>query len=164
MPFRGPTTVKSPARRLTFSLLAGIALLILCLVIAWPAKLDQSQPSLGAEEKLRLEGAIRAGSPGFETHRGRITIGQSQAMVAHRTLGAPVMELTTIARNDTGRTVIMFDAQGFPVRKRMAVIIPTQQVALEPNEVIKARILLEDIKLEVERAKIRVEVTGSLFD
>lgn len=74
------------------------------------------------------------------------------------------MELTAIARNDTGRTVIVFDAQVFPVRERMAVIIPTQQVALEPNEAIKARILLEDIKLEVERAKIRVEVTGSLFD
>ena len=127
-------------------------------------RLDQSQPAPGAEEKLRLEGAIREWSPGFETHRDRITIRQSQATVAHRTLRAPVMELTTIARNDTGLTVIVFDAQGFPVRERRAVIIPTQQVALEPNEVIKARILLEDIKLEVERAKIRVEVTWSLFD
>jgi hypothetical protein len=85
-------------------------------------------------------------------------------MVAHRTLRAPVMELTTIARNDKGLTVIVFDAQGFPVRERRAAIIPTQQVALEPNEVIKAHILLEDIKLEVERAKIRVEVTWPLFD
>src|SRR5262245_29214228 len=171
MPFRGPTTMKRPARGLAFSLLAGIALLILWLMIAGPVKLDQSQPALGAQDKSRLEGAMRVGSPEFEQYRGRITLEQSQAMVAHRTLGDPVMELLAIVRNHTGRAInglemrgVVFDAQGFPVSERTAVIIPTQQTVLEPNEVIMARIFLEDIKSEVERAKIRMEVTGVRFD
>lgn len=42
---------------------------------------------------------------------------------------------------------VMFDAQGFPAPERTAVIIPTQQAALEPNEAIKARILHENVRL-----------------
>ena len=50
------------------------------------------------------------------------------------------------------------------MRGRTAVIIPTRQTVLEPNEVIKARILLEDIRMDVKRANIRMEVTRALFD
>jgi hypothetical protein len=39
-----------------------------------------------------------------------------------------------------------------------------EQTALEPNEVIKVRVLLEDILLELERVKSRTEVTGTPFD
>ena len=163
--------MKRPARGLAFSLLAGIATLILWLIIAEPVRLDQSQPTPGAEEKSQLEGAVRAGSPEFEQYRDSITMEQSRAMVAHRTFDDPVIELTTIVRNDTGRAInglemrgVAFDAQGLPVREHTAVIVPTQQTVLEPNEVIKARILLEDISPDVERADIRMEVTGVLFD
>jgi hypothetical protein len=163
--------MKTIARGVAFSLLAGTALLALWLVIERLVEPDQSRPALGVEEKSRLEGAVRAGSPEFEQYRGRIAMGQSQAIVAHRALGDLVMELTTVVRNDTGRVInglemrgIVFDAQGFPSLERTAVIIPTQQTALEPNEVIKARILLEDVEPEVKRAKVRMEVTGVLFD
>jgi hypothetical protein len=163
--------MKRPMRGLAFSLLAGIVNLIFWLVIAGPFKLDQSQPALGAGEKSRLVGALRARSPEFEQYRERITVDQSQAIVSARALGDLVMELTTSVHNDTGRTInglemrgIVFDAQGSPVKERIAVIIPTQQAALEPNEVIKAHILLDGFKLEAERANIRMEVTGLLFD
>ena len=62
----------------------------------------------------------------------------------------------------------MFDAWSIPLRERIAVIIPTLQTTLEPNGVIKARILPkgmpEGIQLEVEHAKIRMEMTRALFD
>ena len=60
-----------------------------------------------------------------------------------------------------GRVV---DPQWWPVSERVAVIIPTQQTALEPNEAIKARLLLEGVRPDVTRAGVRVEVTGVIFD
>jgi hypothetical protein len=171
MTFRGLTTMKRPAQRLALSLLAGIATLILWLIITWPVKRDQGQPALGAGEMSRLEGAFRAGSPEFEQYHQRIILDQFQAIVSSRAPGDLVMELTASVRNDTGHTIngleirgIVVDTQGFPLREHVAVIIPTQKSALEPNEVISAHIPLERIMPEAERADIRVEVTGVLFD
>ena len=39
-----------------------------------------------------------------------------------------------------------------------------EQTSLEANEVIKARVLLEDIMLKVKRVKGRMEVTGTPVD
>jgi hypothetical protein len=57
----------------------------------------------------------------------------------------------------------LVDPQGSIYNERTAVIIPTQQTALEPNEVIKVHIPLESVKPEVERSNIQVEVVGGAF-
>ncbi len=56
------------------------------------------------------------------------------------------------------------DSQRTPVSERVAVLIPTQQTAIEPNEAIKSRLLLKGIKPEASRADVRMEVTEVIFD
>ena len=54
--------------------------------------------------------------------------------------------------------------QGSPLSELMAVIIPAQQTAIEPNEAIKARLMLEGFGPEAVQAIVRMEVTGVIFD
>ena len=74
-------------------------------------------------------------------------------------------------RNSTGRVIkglevrgTVIDSQGGPLSEQVAVIIPTQQTAIEPDEAINARLLLADIRPETTLANVRVEVTGVIFD
>jgi len=46
--------------------------------------------------------------------------------------------------------------EGRPVSDRIAVIIPTQQTTIEPNEEINARLLLEIARPEAIHAGVRV--------
>lgn len=61
-----------------------------------------------------------------------------------------VIELTTIVRNHTGRTIrglemrgAVFDMQRSLLSERTVVTIPARQTALEPDEVINVRIQLK---------------------
>jgi hypothetical protein len=61
-----------------------------------------------------------------------------------------VFAITQGAPSNAGNAWSIDDPQGSIYNKRTAVIIPTQQTALEPNEVIKVYIPLESIKPEVD--------------
>ncbi len=118
-----------------------------------------------------LAGAMRVGALEFDEYRERIVIEQPQAIVASPAAGDPALELTAMVRNDTGRVIkglevrgTVVDRQGVAVSERVAVIIPTQQTAIEPNEAIKARLLLECLRPEPTHAGVRLEVTGVIFD
>lgn len=74
-------------------------------------------------------------------------------------------------RNDTGRVIkglevrgTVVDSQGSSLSELGAVVIPTEQTAIEPNEAIKARLLLEGFGPEANQAGVRMEVTGVIFD
>jgi hypothetical protein len=57
----------------------------------------------------------------------------------------------------------LLDRNEATVRERTVVVIPSRQTALEPNEVITVRILLENIDKESDRARLRLEVTALSF-
>jgi len=133
------------------------------------ARPDRSRPSPGVEH--RLEGALRVGAVEFDKYRERIVIEQPQAMVVSRADSDLALELTATVRNDTGRIIkwlevcgTVVDSQGNPLSQLVEVVIPTQQRAIEPNEVIKARLLLEGVGPEPAQAGGRMLVTGVIFD
>jgi len=133
------------------------------------ARLDQPRPSPAVEQ--RLEGALRAGVLEFDEYRERIVIEPPRLMAASPATGDPALALTASVRNDTGRVIkglevrgAVIDQEGGTVSERIAVIIPAQQTAIEPNEAINARLLLEGVGPEAAHADVRLEVTGVIFD
>jgi hypothetical protein len=163
--------MKKPARGGAYSLLLGITLILCWLAISSPLDLDPGPPASGAEESLRSNETLRADTMDFGVYRERIVIGRPEVTIAARADGAHFLDLSATVRNDTGRVInrlemrgAVYDTRGSLVNERMAVIIPTQQTAIEPNEVIKAHISLADVGPEAARANFRMEVVGALFD
>jgi hypothetical protein len=161
--------VKEPVLGILSLLLAVLLALTLREGVAEFTKPEQSRHVPG--EGQRLEGALRAGALEFEQYRERIVIEQIQAIAALPAAGDPALELTASMRNHTGRVIKGLEVRGTaigrrgePVSEQIAVIIPTQQTEIEPNEEIKARLLLEGFGPEAARAGVRLEVTGVIFD
>jgi hypothetical protein len=169
MSYRGPTIVKEPALGILLYLFAGLLAITLWKGFAELARLDRSRPSPGVEQ--RLEGALRVGAQEFDEYRERIVIEHPLAIVAPRGDSDLALELTATVRNDTGRIIkglevrgTVVDSQGIPLSELVAVVIPTQQTAIEPNEAIQARLLLEGVGPEAAQVGVRMEVTGVIFD
>ncbi len=120
---------------------------------------------------LRLENAIRAGSPDFEKYQKLIALDDPEADESPRALGDIVMTLHTTARNFTGRTIIglevhaaVVDHQNQPVKERTVVVIPlADRDALEPNKTMFVGVRLEGMTESDDRANIKMEVTAFRF-
>src|ERR1700674_6004643 len=74
---------------------------------------------------LRLDNAIRAGSPDFEKYQKLIARDDPEADESPRALGDIVMTLHTTVRNFTGKTIdglelraAVVDQQGKPIKER----------------------------------------------
>jgi flagellar basal body-associated protein FliL len=118
-----------------------------------------------------LQGAIRPASPEWNEYAPKIVLDAPEATESKRALGDIVMNLQTIARNFTGRTLAGLEVkgsvvnhQGQPVRERTVVVIPTpQHPELEPNRTVLVQIRLEGMTDVDDRANIKMEVTGFKF-
>jgi hypothetical protein len=147
------------------------ALITAALVIAGSMLYEMSRPSTYLRIEPRLERALRPGDAEFEELNRLITVEQPVAMEKLHPMNDMVIELTSTVRNNTGRTIrglemrgAVFDAQSEVLRERTVVVIPARQTALEPEEAIGVRILLEGLNPEAERAGVLMEVTGVHFD
>jgi hypothetical protein len=120
---------------------------------------------------VRLEGAIRAGSPEFEKYIKLIVCDEPEADQAGRALGDIVMTLRTTVRNFTGRTInglevwaAVVDHQGKPVKQRTAVVMPNDRRSeLEPNKTMVVEVVLDGMSNTDDRANIKMEVSGFRF-
>ncbi len=169
MSYRKLTIVNERALGMLFCLIVLFLAISLRDEFVESARLNRSRPSPGVEQ--RLEGALRRGALEFDEYRERVVIEQPQAIVARRATSDLALELTATVRNDTGRIIkglevrgTVVDSQGSPLNELVAVVIPAQQAAIEPNEAIKARLLLEGVRPDAARASVRMEVTGVIFD
>lgn len=169
MSYRKLLIVKEPLLGILLYLFAGLLAITLWKGFAELARLDQSRPAPGLEQ--RLEGALRAGALEFDEYRERIVIEQPQAIVARRDASDLALELTATVRNGTGRIIkglevrgTAVDSQGSPLSELIAIVIPTQQTAIEPDEAIKVRLLLRGVRPEAAQADLRMGVTGVIFD
>jgi hypothetical protein len=149
--------------------LAILLAIILSRGLAEPAKPDLTLISPAEEQPLA--GALRAGHWEFEQYRDRIVIEQREAIAVPHPTDELALELTAHVRNKTGRVIkglevrgAVVDLRGGGMRERVAVVIPAQQTAIEPEESIKARVLLNGLSREVSPDDVRVEVTGVVFD
>jgi hypothetical protein len=169
MSYQEPKIVKEPMLGIVGLLLAILLSIILRDGFAELTKPEPPRPASG--EGQRLEAALRAGALEFEQYRERIVIEQPRVIAASPATSDLALELTASVRNETGRIIrglevrgTVIDQQRGVVSERISVIIPTQQTAIEPNEVINARLLLEGLRLAATHAGARVEVTGVIFD
>ena len=120
---------------------------------------------------LRVENAIRAGSPDFEKYKKLIALDDPVADESPRALGDIVMTLHTTARNFTGRTITglevraaVVDHQNQPVKERTVVVIPLpDREELEPNKTMFVGVRLEGMTESDDRANIRMEVVAFRF-
>jgi hypothetical protein len=157
--------VKEPALGIMLYLFAGLLAITLWKGFAELAVHDQSRL------EQPLAGALRAGAPEFDEYREHIVIGQPQVAVVSHTASGLALELTAPVRNNTGRVIkglevrgAVVDPEGKTVSERIAIVIPTQQTAIEPNEDINARFLVEGVRPEATCAGVRAEVTGVIFN
>jgi hypothetical protein len=114
---------------------------------------------------------LRAGLPGFEQYRRLINVEGLEATQTSRVSGAVAMELTATVRNSTGLTInelemrgVVFNQRRVPVGERTVSVIPTQRASLEPDEAMKARILIEGLPRRAHHNGIDMEVTGVRFE
>jgi len=121
-------------------------------------------------EKHASKEFLRAGLPGFEQYRRLINVEGLEATRTSRGPGDIVMELTATLRNSTDLTIkelemrgVVFNERREPVCERTVSVIPTQRASLEPDEAMKARILIEGIPRKAHRKGIDMEVTGVRF-
>jgi hypothetical protein len=162
---------------LTKESMLGILGLLLAILLALALRerfvklAKPGQARLAPGEIQRLEGALRTGHWEFEQYRDRIVIEQPQALAAAHTTGDLAWELMASVRNDTGRVIKGLEVRGALVdphrgtmSERVAVVIPAQQSAIEPNEAIKARVMLAGINPEALHGGVGLEVTGVIFD
>jgi hypothetical protein len=119
----------------------------------------------------RLERALRPGDLEFEQARDQILIEHLVGKEKVHPFNSLDAEVTATVRNGTERTIsgleirgAIVDSQNSVVRERTVVVIPAQRTALEQDEAINVRILLESINKDSERAHPVLEVTGVRFD
>ena len=124
----------------------------------------------GGSAEPRLEGAIRAGSPGFEQYKSQIVLDDPEATEAKRALGDTVMSLSTTVRNLSSKTLsgleirgAVVDHQGQSVKERTVIVIPARQAELAPNKTMPVTMMLEGMKDTDVRADIRMEIAGLKF-
>ncbi len=169
MSYRRPTIINEPELGVLFCLMALLLAIFLKNGYVESARLDQSPPSPGVEQ--RLEGALRVGAVEFDEYRERIVIEQPQAIVVSHAASDLALELVATVRNDTGRIIkglevcgTVVDSQGNQLSELVKVVIPAQKTAIEPNEAIKTRLLLKGVGPESAQAAVRMSVTGVIFD
>ena len=121
--------------------------------------------------EVKLEGAIRAGSPEFEQYASKIVLDKPEAYESKRALGDIVMNLRTVVHNFSGRTLsgleingVIVDHQGKAVNQHAAVVLPnSSQVELENNRSLAVQVMLQGMTDKDDRANFRMEVTGFRF-
>jgi len=117
---------------------------------------------------LRLDNAIRVGSPDFEKYKKLIPLDEQEADESPRALGDIVMTLHATARNFTGRTIIGLEVRGRgrrspePAGQRTDGRRSSQlrRGELEPNKTMFVGVRLEGMTETDDRANIKMEVTG----
>lgn len=155
--------------RLTIFLVVGVISLLLIGGIVYLAR----RPAGGDSNQVRLEGALRIGSPEFDKYKALITVDKPEATEGARAIGDIQMRLTTTVRNFTGKTIdgleirgAVVDMEGNTVKERTIIVIPNNArgtLELEHNKTLDVPIVLEGMSKEADRANIKMEVTAIRF-
>ena len=126
--------------------------------------------TVGDTKPVRIENAIRSGSPDFDKYKKLIVLEEPEADEAKRALGDTVMTLRTTVRNFTGKTLnglevraVVVDHQDQVVRENTVVIIPGRRDELESNKTMQVSIVVGGFTENDDRANIRMEVVGFRF-
>ena len=163
------TEERTPSRRDYAT--AGVVTLIVMLTVGCLFYWRMTSPEMNLADGPRLGGAVRAGTPEFESLRESIVVDDLVATKSPRSVGDVVMELTARIRNNTGRAIsalevrgAVVDSAGRHVRERTVIVMPAGRTKLPPDGSVSVHLLLEDVDKEVEQGDVRMEVAGVRFD
>ena len=171
MSYQGPMLIREPVLRWPVLLVAGIITFFIVLMTAGALHLTLTKPYARTAARPQLEGALRPGMPEFERLREKIIVEQLTAAEAPGLPSDYAVEMNATVRNTTDRTLSglemrgrIVDEQMSIVREHSVVVIPSRQSVLEPGEMIRVRILLDDVRPEAARAGVLMEVTAIRID
>jgi hypothetical protein len=171
MSYHGPMLIKEPELRWPIVLLAALMTAVIALMIAAMHYVASTEFPVNPSSSQRLEWMVQPGVPEFDQFKKQIAIGQVLGYEKVHPFNDLAVELTAIVRNQTGRTInglemrgAILDTANSTLRERTVAVIPVQQTALENDEAINVRILLEGIHRESDRARPVLEVTGIAFE
>jgi len=171
MPFKAVTRIEEtePTRR-DYVLAGFITLLVMSVVggLIYSRMWGAARRSGNAP---RLEGALRAGVPEFESLRERITVENLVATMSTRAAGDVTVELTANVRNETGRSLRALEVRGAVMSgngqvlgERTVVVISAERTKIPPGEELNVRVVLEGIDSQAEQADVRIEIVGVRLD
>lgn len=168
---RGPILIAEPELRWPIVLLAAAITALLAILTAGLYYVAMTRSDVNSYAEPRLEGALQPGAPEFEELRQHIAIERLVGTEKAHPFDTMAVAMTATVRNNTGRPIsglelrgAILDSNNSNVRERTVVVIPHQQKILESGEAISARILLERIHKDSDRAYLVMEVTAMRFD
>jgi hypothetical protein len=170
MSYQGPMMIKEPELRWPIVLLATLMTAAIALLVAAMHYVASTKSPVSVSSPQRLEWMLQPGQSDFDQFKPQIAIEQVLGKEKVHPFNNLVVELTAVVTNQTGRTInglemrgAILDTAGSTLRERTVAVIPLQQTALENDEAINVRILLEGIHRDSDRARIVLEVTGITF-
>ena len=171
MSFRAVPRIKetNPTRR--DYVLAGVVTLAVMLMVGWLFYSRMTNPARHLSNEPRLEGALRAGAPEFESLRERIIVEDLIRTTSTRTSGDALIELSANVRNETGRDIraleirgAVMGSDGQVLSERAVIVMPAERTKLPPGDGLNVRVVLEGVDIRVEQADVRMEIVGVRFD
>ena len=171
MSYNGPMLIKEPELRWPIVLLAALITTAIALLLATMHFVASTTPLVNRSSPAQFEWMLQPGHPEFDQFRQQISVERLMGKEKLHPFNNLVVELTGVVRNETGQSIsglemrgAIVDTENSIVRERTVAVIPLQQTALEHNESINVRILLEGIDRDSDRARAVLEVTGITFD
>ena len=171
MSYNGPMLIKEPELRWPIVLIAALITMAIALLLTTMHFVVSTTPLVNRSSQPRVEWMLQPGHSEFDQVRQQISIEQLIGNEKVHPFNNLVVELTGVVRNETGQTIsglemrgAIVDTENSIVRERTVAVIPLQQTALENNEALNVRILLEGIDRDSDRARAVLEVTGITFE
>jgi hypothetical protein len=147
-----------------------IAILIAVLLVAGGILLIwKLQPSMQEQQEQALSGALREGSPEFDTLTRRIIAETDEDNTIQSPVGTGywMMNIGGRIRNNSDKTlnglevkVSVVDSFGKVVKEHTMLVIPNQRKKLAPKEQMNVSIRIDGFKPDDDRANIRWKVTA----
>ena len=151
--------------------LAGVVTLAVGLVVGGLIYSRMTGSARHLSNEPRLEEALRAGAPEFESLRERIIVEDLVRTTSTRTSGDAQIELSVNVRNETGLNISALEMRGAVMggdgqvlSQRTVIVMPAEGTKLPPGESLDVRVVLEGVDTRAEQADVRMEIVGVRFD
>lgn len=127
------------------------------------------QPSMQEQQEQALAGAVRPGSPEFETLTKRIIAENDEENTWFSPVGTGgiMMNIAGKIRNNGDKpltgleiNVAVLDSFGKVVKDNTLLVVPNQQKTLEPKGEMKVTVRIDGFKRDDDRARIQWKVTA----
>jgi hypothetical protein len=147
-----------------------VAILVAVLIVAGGILLIwKLQPSMQEQQDQALSGAVREGSPEFDTITKRIIAENDEDNTWQSPVGTGgiMMNIAGRVRNNSDKTltglemkVSVLDSFDKVVKENVLTVVPTQQKTLPPKGQMNVTVRIDGFKRDDDRARIRWKVTA----